>query len=54
MIQLLDGFENTQDNVSGWLIEVFKHAGFNDVAEQQSLSTIFGTLSLYRATKDAA
>ena len=54
MIQLLDGFENTQDNVSGRLIEVFKRAGFKDVAEQQSFSTIFGTLSLYRATKGAA
>ncbi len=54
MIQLLDGFENTQDNVSGRLIEVFKHAGFSDVAELKSFSTIFGTLSLYRATKGTA
>ena len=54
MIQLLDGFENTQDNVSGRLPEVFEQAGFKDVAEQQSFSTIFGTLSLYRATKGTA
>ena len=43
-IQVLDGFENTQDNVSGKLIELFEQEGFAKVAERQSLPTIFGTM----------
>ena len=50
-IQLLDGFKNTQDNVSGRLIELFEHAGFAEVSSRQTFSTIFGTLTLYRAIK---
>lgn len=50
-IQLLDGFENTQGNVEGRLIELFRAAGFADVSEQQTFATVFGTLSLYRAVR---
>ena len=50
-VQVLDGFKNTQDNVRGRLVEVFKQAGFNGISEQRSFSTIFGMLSLYRAVK---
>ena len=50
-IQLLDGFRNTQDNVSGRLIELFKSAGFAEVSQQRAFGTIFGTLALYRAVK---
>ena len=50
-IQLLDGFKNTQDNVSGRLVELFKGAGFSEVAQQQTFSTVFGTVTLYRAVK---
>lgn len=51
LIQLLDGFKNTQDNVDGKLIELFLNAGFADVSEQQTFSTVFGTMALYRAVK---
>ena len=50
-IQLLDGFPNTQDNVSGRLIELFRQAGFADVAQRQTFSTMYGTMALYTAFK---
>lgn len=50
-IQLLDGFKNTQDNVSGKLNELFQMAGFTEVAQRKTFSTIFGTMALYSAVK---
>jgi SAM-dependent methyltransferase len=52
-IQLLDGFENTRDNVAGRLVPLFEQAGFVDVTTTQAFNTMFGTLALYRATKPA-
>jgi hypothetical protein len=49
-IQLLDGFETTSDNVRGRLLPLMREAGFEEVAETHRERTIFGTLSLYRAT----
>ncbi len=51
VIQCLDGFETTRDNVAGRLVELFEQAGFADVAEQRTFSTIYGTMALYRAVK---
>ena len=51
VIQCLDGFETTRDNVAGRLVELFEQAGFADVAEQLTFSTIYGTMALYRAVK---
>lgn len=51
LIQLLDGFRNTQDNVSGKLIALFEQAGFVEVAQRRTFSTIFGTMALYSAVK---
>lgn len=50
-VQLLDGFSNTQDNVSGKLTELFENGGFAEVAEGETFSTIFGTMALYSAVK---
>lgn len=50
-IQLLDGFENTAENVSHGLIGVFEDAGFFRVTARQSFSTVFGTMTLYSAIK---
>ena len=50
-IQILDGFKNTQDNVTGKLIPLFKESGFIDVKQKNTFNTIFGTMSLYRAVK---
>ncbi len=52
-VQVLDGFKNTQDNVDGKLIELFQNAGFSDVSQVRTFSTLFGTMSLYRAVKAA-
>jgi len=51
MIQCLDGFETTRDNVAGKLVTLFEQTGFIDVSERQTLSTIYGTMALYRAVK---
>tara|TARA_R110001592_G_scaffold319630_1_gene597364 strand:+ start:13438 stop:14100 length:663 start_codon:yes stop_codon:yes gene_type:complete len=50
-IQLLDGFDNTKDNVSGRLVELFESANFREVVQTQTFSTIFGTMALYKAVK---
>lgn len=52
-IQLLDGLPNTRDNVRGLLPDLITGAGFADVLETQRFSTMWGTLSLYRAVKAA-
>lgn len=50
-VQLLDGFRNTQDNVSGKLIPLFEQAGFVDVTQRQTFRTIYGTMALYSSVK---
>ncbi len=51
LIQALDGFKNTQDNVSGKLVELFEQAGFVQVSQRQTFSTVYGTMALYSAVK---
>lgn len=51
LVQMLDGFETTADNISGLLPELFRMAGFMEVEESARYMTIVGTLSLYRARK---
>ncbi len=53
-IQMLDGFENTRDNVAGRLFELFSGAGFAAVRERRRFATVFGTMALYSAGKPAA
>jgi ubiquinone/menaquinone biosynthesis C-methylase UbiE len=50
-VQMLDGFESTADNVKGLLPIFIANAGFADVQETTTFSTMFGTLSLYRARR---
>jgi len=52
-VQLLDGFETTRDNVSGFLPELFRASGIEDVEETAQYATIVGTLSLYSGRKPA-
>ncbi|MGH8629956.1 MAG: methyltransferase domain-containing protein [Burkholderiales bacterium] len=52
-IQLLDGFTNTADNVRGRLPEFMREAGFPEVREIRRFTTMWGTLSLYRARRPA-
>lgn len=51
LVQLLDGFENTQDNVQGMLPKLFMKGGFEDVGVAEEIGTILGTMTLYRARK---
>jgi len=53
LVQMLDGFETTADNLGGLLPELFQAAGFEDVQEPTRYMTVVGTLSLYRARKPA-
>lgn len=50
-IQLLDGFKNTQDNLSGKLPKLFEEVGFSEVSQGKTFNTIYGTMVLYSATK---
>jgi len=51
LVQLVDGFANTRDNVSGRLPEMMTAAGFQDVRETQRFAVPLGTVSLYRGRK---
>ena len=51
VVQLLDGFKTTADNVKGLLPDYMTRAGFKNVMETKTFKTILGTLSLYKAFK---
>jgi hypothetical protein len=51
LIQVLDGFPNTTDNVRGLLPELMRDAGFSHVAETRRVATALGSLSFYRGVK---
>jgi ubiquinone/menaquinone biosynthesis C-methylase UbiE len=53
IVRLCDGPE-TVDNLRGRLPEFCRQAGFLDVMETRRITTVFGTLSLYRARGTAA
>src|SRR3954447_15117072 len=48
-IRLLDGFENTADNVNGDLPAIFEEAGLTRAEQTDRLRTVLGTMALYRA-----
>jgi len=50
-IQLLDGFKTTTDNIKGVLPKLMKTVGFQNVSVVEEVPTIFGTMTLYSATK---
>jgi ubiquinone/menaquinone biosynthesis C-methylase UbiE len=52
-VQILDGFDNTRDNVEGRLGQFFHDAGFREVAIAARINTCLGTIALYRAVKPA-
>ena len=53
LVQFLDGFETTGDNVKGLLPDFFKKAGLQAGQETARYTTMFGTLALYTAWKPA-
>lgn len=50
-VQLLDGFETTEDNRRGNLMPMMEDAGFNEVQEVIRKRTFLGVLALYTAVK---
>lgn len=51
IVQLLDGFETTADNVAGRLPEFMRQGGFEEVPETRRFPTPLGTISLYSARR---
>ncbi len=49
LVQVLDGFKTTNDNVKGLLPHYIESVGFSKVTLTKNYSTIFGTLSLYKS-----
>jgi len=51
LVQLLDGFTNTQDNIQGRIPSTLQEAGFQHVVETCVFPTFFGAVSLCQARK---
>lgn len=51
LVQFLDGFETTTDNVRGKIPEYLTNAGFGAVTEIEKLDTLLGTISIYQGKK---
>lgn len=50
LVQLLDGFKTTNDNVKGLMPQFIEQAGFQNVVVKRSINTAIGTFSYFRAT----
>lgn len=48
--QAFEGRKTTADNAQGRMPSIFREAGFREVCETARYMTLFGTLSLYRAS----
>lgn len=51
IVQLVDGFENTAENVAGRLPVLISDAGFISVMERRRFATPLGVLSVYKARR---
>lgn len=51
LVQLLDGFKTTNDNVQGKMPDFIREAGFQNVAVAGSINTAIGTFSYFTAIK---
>ncbi|UJR13082.1 hypothetical protein I4U23_000106 [Adineta vaga] len=50
-VQILDGFQTTNDNVNGLLLKFIEQIGFKNANEVDFINTKIGTYSYYTATK---
>ena len=50
-VQILDGFATTNDNMRGLLPTLMRDSGLEDIHMTRQYATLFGTISLYQATK---
>ncbi len=51
IVQFLDGFETTTDNVQGKIPHYLINAGFKEVIEIEKIDTVLGTVSIYYGKK---
>lgn len=51
IVQMLDGFKTTNDNVKGKMPEYIASVGFKNVQITQSINTAIGTFSYFKAKK---
>ncbi len=51
MVQLLDGFKTTNDNVNGLMPTFISNAGFEEVTITNSINTLIGTFSYFTSFK---
>ena len=51
LVQLLDGFKTTNDNVKGLMPKFIAQVGFNNIKVSQSINTKIGTFSYFKAIK---
>ena len=51
LVQILDGFKTTNDNVKGLMPDFIKGADFEEVQVSKSINTAIGTFSYFKATK---
>lgn len=51
LVQLLDGFKTTNDNVQGRMPDFIREAGFQNVVVAGSINTAIGTFSYFTADK---
>ncbi len=49
IVQLLDGFKNTRDHVTGGFVDLLSKSGFSEIKEIENINTIFGTLTIWTA-----
>ncbi|OLY94530.1 Methyltransferase domain-containing protein [Cnuella takakiae] len=49
LVQILDGFKTTEDNVKGTIPSLVERAGFKMLLENDQLETLFGTFRYYTA-----
>jgi ubiquinone/menaquinone biosynthesis C-methylase UbiE len=52
LVQALDGYSNTSDNVEGRLPEFMREVGFSNVAETHRENTVLGMLRFYRGVRN--
>jgi hypothetical protein len=50
-VQILDGFATTNDNLRGLIPTLVHDSGLKDIHMTTQYATLFGTMSLYQATK---
>lgn len=52
LVQILDGFKTTNDNVRGLMPNFIEKAGFDNIFISQSINTVLGTFSYFTARKN--